>query len=215
MCYPDKMLEPIISGMLLGGVLALLVGPVFFMIINTSIKKGVLPASMLALGVLFSDALFVVLTYYGSSYLFYLKEYNHIIGICGGLLILGFGIVTFFKEARIHADALEVIDDSKTRAIDVLKGFMMNTLNPSALLFWLGVAGAITVKEHYTGYSALFFYGGTLGMVFGTDLLKAWIASRLKGIITGNFLVWMNRISGVALGGYGVIMIVKIFTGPS
>ncbi|MBK6639774.1 MAG: hypothetical protein IPG39_00285 [Bacteroidetes bacterium] len=129
------------------------------------------------------------------------------------MLILTFGIFTFFKEATINAGALEVIDDSKTRIIDILKGFTMNTLNPSALLFWLGVAGAVTVKEHYTGYNALLFYSSTLGMVFGTDLLKAWVAARLKGIITANFLVWMNRISGLALSIYGIIMIVKIFTG--
>lgn len=206
------MIEPVISGLLLGGVLALLVGPVFFMIINTSIKKGFLPASMLAFGVLLSDSLFVVLSYYGSSFLFYMQEYNQIVGIAGGLLILGFGVYTIFKDATIKAEALEVIDDSKTRAIDVVKGFMMNTLNPSALLFWLGVAGTVTVKEHYTGYNALLFYGSTLSMVFGTDLLKAWVSTRLKGIINGNFLLWMNRISGIALSAYGIYMIIKIFT---
>src|SRR5690348_9349200 len=115
------MLEPIIRGILLGGVLALLVGPVFFLIINTSIKKGFLPAMMLALGVVLSDTLFVIMTYYGSSLLFYLQEYNHIVGIAGGTLILTFGIFTFFKKATVSADALEVIDDSKTRAIDVMK----------------------------------------------------------------------------------------------
>lgn len=206
------MIEPIVSGILLGGVLALLVGPVFFMIINTSIKKGFLPASMLALGVLISDALFVVLTYYGSSFLFYLKEYNHIVAICGGLLILTFGIFTFFKQPTIKADALEVIDDSKTRAIDVVKGFTMNSLNPSALLFWLGVAGTISLKEQYQGWHTLTFYTATLGVVFLTDLLKAWVATRLKGFITARFLIWMNRISGIALGAYGVFMIAKIFT---
>lgn len=209
------MFEPVISGILLGGLLACLVGPVFFMIINTSIKKGFLPASMLAFGVLLSDGLFVVLTYYGSSFLFYMKEYDDVIGICGGLLILGFGVGTYFKDATIKAEVLEVIDDSKTRAIDVIKGFTMNTLNPSALLFWLGVAGTITVKDNYTGYNALLFYGSTLGMVFGTDLLKAWVSTRLKGIITGKFLMWMNRISGLALSIFGIYMIVKIFTSPS
>ena len=205
------MLEAIISGILLGSVLALLVGPVFFMIINTSIKKGFLPASMLAVGVLISDALFVVLTYFGSSVLFYLKSYDYVVGFSGGLLITAFGVFTFFKKPTVTADALEMIDDSKTRAIDVVKGFTMNSLNPSALLFWLGVAGTISLKEHYHGWYSFAFYSATLGVVFSTDLLKAWIAARLKGIITANFLVWMNRISGLALAAYGIFMIVKIF----
>ena len=206
------MFEAIISGAVLGGVLALLVGPVFFMIINTSIKKGFLPASMLAIGVLISDAMFVVLTWYGSSILFYMREYDEVVGIAGGLLILTFGIFTFMKEAKVHADALELPDDSKTRAIDIAKGFTMNTLNPSAVLFWLGVAGTLTVNNQFTGNHAVVFYSSTLGMVFGTDLLKAWAASRLKNLITAKFLMWMNRISGAALAGYGLFMIVKFLT---
>ncbi len=205
------MIEPVISGILLGCVLALLVGPVFFMIINTSVKKGFLPASMLALGVLLSDALFVALTYYGSSVLFYLKEYDYIVGLCGGLLIITFVIFIFFKKPVVTADALEVVDDSKTRAIDVVKGFTMNSLNPSALLFWLGVAGTISLKEQYQGWHSFAFYTATLGVVFSTDLLKAWIAARLKGIITSRFLIGMNRVSGIALAIYGVYMILKIF----
>lgn len=206
------MIEAVISGVILGGVLALLVGPVFFMIINTSIKKGFLPASMLALGVLLSDGMYVALTYFGSSLLFYLKEYDKIVGISGGLLILAFGVFTFFKEASVKADALEVIDDSKTRVIDIVKGFSMNTLNPSVLLFWLGVAGTITVNDQFIGTKALAFYSGTLGMVFGTDLLKAYVASKLKGLITGKFLMWMNRVSGIALAAFGIYMIINIFS---
>lgn len=203
------MLEAVLSGILLGGLLSLLVGPVFFMLINTSIKKGFLPASMLAFGVVMSDALFVLLTFYGSTFLFYLQEYNHIVGLSGGLLILTFGIFTYLKKPSVNADALEIVDDSKTRMIDIVKGFTMNTLNPSALLFWLGVAGTITVNQKFTGTNTIVFYSSTLGMVFGTDLLKSWIASKLKGLINANFLITMNRISGVALAAYGIYMIIK------
>jgi len=205
------MVEPVLSGIVLGGVLALLVGPVFFLIINTSIKKGFLPASMLAFGVLLSDGFYVLLTYYGSSLLLFLQQHDRVTGISGGLLILLFGIFTFLKDGTVKADVLELVDDSKTRIIDIVKGFTMNTLNPSALLFWLGVAGTIAVNNTFTGSHVLLFYGSTLGMVFATDLLKAWVASRLKGLITGKFLVWMNRVSGVALASYGIYMIVKFF----
>lgn len=193
--------------------MSLMVGPVFFMIINTSIKKGFLPASMLALGVFLSDLMFVLLTYYGSSMLAVMNAHSTAVGLSGGILILGFGLFTFFKEARVDAEALELIDDTRTRAIDTLKGFMMNTLNPSALLFWIGVAGTISVKESFVGEEAFLFYSGTLGMVLGSDLLKAWLATRVRKMISGRFLVWMNRISGVALISFGVYMIGRLFAG--
>ena len=205
------MMAPLLSGLLLGGVLSLMVGPVFFMIINTSIKKGFLPASMLAFGVFLSDLMFVILTYYGSSMLAMLREHDMAVGLCGGILILIFGLFTFFKEARVDAGALELIDDTRTRALDTLKGFMMNTLNPSALLFWIGVAGTVSAKQSFGGQEAFMFYTGTLSMVLGSDLLKAWLATRVRKMISVNFLVWMNRISGIALIGFGVYMITSIF----
>lgn len=208
------MTEAIISGLLLGGVLAFMVGPVFFLIINTSVKKGFLPAAMLAVGVLLSDAMFVIMTWYGSSLIFYMKEHDRAIGIAGGLLILAFGIFTFLRQPTVHADALEIPDDSKTRIIDIIKGYTMNTLNPSVLLFWIGVAGMITVNEHITGSYSMLFYCCTLGMVFSTDLLKAWAASRLKGVITGTILLWMNRVAGLALGCFGSYMIIKFLVIP-
>jgi threonine/homoserine/homoserine lactone efflux protein len=208
------MMAPLLSGLLLGGVLSLMVGPVFFMIINTSIKKGFLPASMLAFGVFLSDLMFVILTYYGSSMLAMLREHDRAVGLCGGILILIFGLFTFFKEARVDAGALELIDDTRTRALDTLKGFMMNTLNPSALLFWIGVAGTVSVKQSFAGQEAFLFYSGTLGMVLGSDLLKAWLATRVRKMISVNFLIWMNRISGIALIGFGVYMIGRLFASP-
>ena len=205
------MVQSVISGIVLGCVLSLLVGPVFFMILNTSIKKGFLPASMLAFGVLLSDCFFVALTYFGSSLLFVMSSYEVWIGISGGVLILSFGLVTYFKKATIHADALEIADDSKTRAAGVVKGFMMNTLNPSALLFWLGVAGTLSLRENIKGFQAFLFYSGTLGTVFTSDLVKAWVASRLKHMIRTRSLILMNRVSGLALIAFGIYMLGRTF----
>jgi threonine/homoserine/homoserine lactone efflux protein len=207
-------MNPLISGLLLGGVLSLMVGPVFFMIINTSIKKGFLPATMLAIGVFLSDLMYVLLTYYGSSMLNIMREHDTAVGLSGGILIMMFGLFTFFKEAKVDAGALELVDDSRTRAIDILKGFMMNTLNPSALLFWLGVAGTLSVKQDFNDQQAVLFYTGTLGMVLASDLLKAWLATRARKIVSGSFLLWMNRISGIALFCFGIYMIIRLFVEP-
>jgi len=72
--------EAIVSGVLLGGVLALLVGPVFFMLIQTSIKKGFVPAVMLSLGVILSDGLIAMLAYWGSSSISELKSLDSVMG---------------------------------------------------------------------------------------------------------------------------------------
>ncbi len=206
------MIGPFFSGVILGLVLAMMVGPVFFMVINTSLKQGHLAAVMLAIGVLLSDALYALVTYYGSSLIFYLKKYDFVIGIIGGSLIIVFGILIFTKKPKVEAEALELQKSGTRTVINILKGFTMNTLNPSAFLFWLGVAGTITVKQHFTDFNALLFYSGTLITVFATDLTKSYLATKLKKVITEKFLVWMNRVCGSGLIIYGGYMIIRFFT---
>jgi threonine/homoserine/homoserine lactone efflux protein len=202
------MTEAIISGILLGGVLALLVGPVFFMLIHTSVHKGFLPAMMLSIGVIGSDALFASMTYLGSSSITDLKEMDSLVGILGGLLIVGFGFANLFKKPTIKAAQLEYKPSAKNTMFELVKGFSMNSLNPSVLFFWIGVAGTWSIHHATTSQTAV-FYTSVLATVFGTDLLKAWGASSLKNVVSGNFLLWMNRISGVILIGFGVAMIIK------
>lgn len=202
------MTEALISGMLLGGVLALLVGPVFFMLIHTSVQKGFLPAMMLSIGVIASDAMFATITHLGSSMIMSLKQFDSIIGICGGLLIIGFGLANYFKKPTVNAEQLIYKNSTRNTVLEFAKGFSMNSLNPSVFFFWIGVAGTWSIQDTEGQYT-LVFYTSLLGTVFGTDLLKAWGASSLKKAISGNALMWMNRISGILLIGFGLAMIIK------
>ena len=84
----------------------------------------------------------------------------------------------------------------------------MNSLNPSVLFFWIGVAGTWSIQNAEGNHTAL-FYSSALATVFCTDLLKAWGACSLKKAVSSNFLIWMNRISGIILIGFGIAMIIK------
>jgi threonine/homoserine/homoserine lactone efflux protein len=47
----------------------------------------------------------------------------------------------------------------------------------------------------------------TMIVVFGTDTLKAFLATRLKHLVTLTFMRWLNRISGIVLVGAGIKVI--------
>jgi threonine/homoserine/homoserine lactone efflux protein len=204
------MLDPILKGFGLGLIIAIMVGPVFFFILNTSIKRGFTPAFITALGVMLSDAFFITLAYFGSSFLLYINNHKDAAGIVGGIVIAGFGTILFFKEAKVSAESLEFAESPHPNILYLAKGFMLNSVNPSVLLFWIVVASTIPVKEQFTSSDTIVFYACTLGTVLGTDLLKAYLASRLKRIITASFLIWMNRIAGITLVIYGGSMIVRV-----
>lgn len=193
------MLDPIISGILLGLVIAFLVGPVFFLILNTSIHRGFKFASYVAIGVLLSDSLFIFVAYFGSSFVLLLHSHKNIAGIVASLLILSFGIGILIKKNSIPAEAIQLNEKVSSAWVFIAKGFMLNAMNPSVLFFWIGVSGTVSVKEYYTINHLIVFYTIILATVFATDLLKAYIAHKIKKYLTFNLLTWLNRITGIAL----------------
>lgn len=204
------MLEAIVSGLTLGFVLSLLIGPVFFLLIDTSIKKGFKRAVYLALGVLLSDAFYIVITYFSSAASGIMKNHQEEIGWTGGLLLIGFGLVTILKKPHIKSSELDLSEEGKSPVWEVLKGFLMNLLNPFVFIFWLGVSGSVSSGKSFSYMHTVIFFGAVLSTVFITDMLKAWTASKLRSFLKPNFLIWVNRVSGTGLLLFGVRMLYKI-----
>ena len=204
------MLEAVFGGIALGGVLALMIGPVFFLLINTSIKKGFKPAVYMALGVMLSDAVFIAVAFLGSTYIRNFNLQSFWVGLCAGVILIVFGLINLLKKNAAVDENPALPDDSKTYFIDTLKGFTMNSINPFALIFWIGVAGTVSVNDAFSHTHLLVFFSSALVAVLVTDLLKAYLASRLKKILTPIILLWMNRVTGIALILYGISTIYKM-----
>lgn len=156
-----------------------------------------------------SDAFFILIAYYSSTTIRFMEGHQQAIGIGGGVILMAFGIVTMLRKPKVQ---METIDHGKTMAEwkGLPKGFALNLFNPFVLIFWIGVAGSVaTGPQHAPNYTILFFAMALL-TVFTTDLLKAWGAARLKKFIRPNYLVWLNRLSGVGLIAFGVRLIWKL-----
>ena len=204
------MINIIIHGVSLGLLLSIMIGPVFFLLLNTSIKKGFKPAAYLAAGVALSDMMFIIIAYYGSTLIGTVNKSNSKIGWIGGLLLITFGLISIFKKTSTQSENIKLPDDSRTLFIDTGKGFVMNSLNPFVLVFWIGVitalnAGTITGKPEI-----IIFFIIVIVTVFSTDLLKAYLAIKIKKLMTTKLLLWLNRLSGLALIFYGIKLIFDI-----
>jgi threonine/homoserine/homoserine lactone efflux protein len=88
-----------------------------------------------------------------------------------------------------------------------LAGFLMNTLNPGVIIFWLGVcvANSATPVGH-----RLIMYTVCLGWVLSTDVLKVFVADKIRHKLTLNNVVWLNRIAGVSMIVFGVVLLYKV-----
>jgi len=194
----------LLNGIEFGIVLAFLVGPVFFSIIHTSIDKGFWVGVLVAVGVSISDLMYVLICYFGLSTFVTQPQVKIYMGFIGGAILLAFGAYyLFIKSRRKPADSAgEIPGRRKTRYL--IKGFLINTMSPMVPLFWIGSVSMATLEFGYLTKSQFaVFFTGVLVTALATDIAKAYLAGRLRGIITPRILAWMNAGVGLVLIAFG------------
>ncbi len=191
------------KGLLFGVILSFMVGPVFFALIQTSIEYGFKAGFFMALGVSISDSLYILISYSGLSQITENIQFKFYLGLLGALIMIGFGISYIFRP--VPRKGLKRYDiDSNSYLRKILKGFMLNSLNPFILLFWLGVAGLVTVEMHFNFDQASLFYAGVIIMVLSMDITKSFLANKLRMFVTPHFMKIMNRSVGIILILFGI-----------
>ena len=195
----------IFNGIKLGIVLALLIGPVFFTIIQASVERGFGKGVLVAIGVSVSDLLYVVICCLGLIRLIENDAFHQQMAFIGGGILFLFGIYyLLIKNRRIRdPKAMHVEEKSKWRYF--LKGFVINAFSPMVPLFWIGTLTIVTIDFGYNDNSEIIiFYAAVLITVLVTDIIKAWLAGRLRGLITVERMKVLNVVVGIALIIFGV-----------
>ena len=194
------MLDALVKGLLLGFFLALSVGPVIFTIIKQSLNNGREGGFSFITGVWISDIVLVVVSNVFSEWVSTALEYKKPIGYVGSLFLMGVGIFfVFFKRVNLGKDA----DGKKLRfrKRDFLKifvsGFLLNTLNPSVLLFWLVNATAFATTHSFRERLLIFTACLVVNMI--ADVLKVLLAGKIRNKLTVRNLSIINKISGTIL----------------
>jgi threonine/homoserine/homoserine lactone efflux protein len=201
------MWQAIISGLTLGCILALSVGPVIFTIIKQSINNGHTGGLSFVTGVWLSDIILVVISNVFSALVAtLLEEYGNVIGYLGSAFLVGVGIYyLFFKKVTLRTDAEG--NAIKFRKRDMFKimssGFFLNTLNPSVFFFWLGTASAFS---KYNLSQRLLIFSVCLALNIAADILKVMLAGKLRNKLTLHNISIINKISGIILGGFGIAL---------
>lgn len=203
------------NAFLIGFFMAFMIGPVFFMLIQTSILKGARAAIAFDIGVLLGDVTFILIAYYGSRSLLEKIKDDPRLFFIGGLVLIIYGLITYFdkqnkKEELESAHILEVpIKNNYLKLI--LKGYFLNFINIGVLAFWLGTVLVIgpTLKMNQ---SAIFWYFGVILIgYFITDLGKIFLAKQLKNKMTPPVIYRLKRIMGIILIVCGVFLMLKGF----
>lgn len=186
------------NGFLFGLLLSVLIGPVFFALIQNSIEKGFKAGIFMAVGIALSDSFYIFITYYGISKLTENPSFNMWLGGIGGLIMLAFGLVYMFKPVPVKG-AKQAHEESGQWFQQIIKGFFLNGVNPFVLFFWIGIMTKISIDFQFSQNQTLVFFVTLIATVLTTDVLKSYFAMKLSEIVTPRFMKIMNRVVGIAL----------------
>ena len=193
----------IIKGVTFGLILSVAIGPVFFALVKTSLQKGFKAGVFVAMGVSISDLCFIILAYLGVSQFFDNPMIKEQMAFVGGMVIITFGIVTIINKPKTYTNGTQQIPKS-SYAKQMLKGFLVNAVNPTVLLFWLGVMSLASVDHDFTPSKIVLFFTSILLTILTLDITKVYLANKLRDWVTPKIMRRMFLFVGFALIAFGV-----------
>ena len=200
----------LLQGILLGISLSFLVGPLMFAIVEAGIGQGFRAGIAVASGIWTSDVLYVLAAMFGVGAMEAVVALPHFrmwAGLAGGLMLLIFGLGTFLKaKATVKFPTHLEEKQPKTHLWWWLRGFLLNTINPGTVFFWLGIVTAVVVPSGWSRAEMLIFFGGMLGTLMLTDTLKAWAAKGLRHFLTPKHIQQLQQGLGITMMVFGLVL---------
>jgi threonine/homoserine/homoserine lactone efflux protein len=203
------MIEDIITGIPLGIFLSFLVGPVFFVLLETSAVKGFRAAFVFDLGVVLADILFIAVAYFSSYRLIQSIKNDPAIFIFGGIMMLTYGIISFLKLKKVSkkVDEIAVEELIKKNYLSLfLKGFFLNFINVGVLLFWFMILITIGPKLALETSRMVTFFTTVLLTYLLVDIGKILLAKQLRSQMTPTNILKIKKIISILLVVFGLTL---------
>jgi len=197
-------LRALVFGFSSGAAMCLMLGTVFFALIQNSVDNGYRSGLKISFGVVVSDAVFIFFAVFGTAFLPRF-EYFDVYLRCGSaalLLVLG-GQSLFRQTPRV------AYPDSRFGNFLYYfgTGFLLNALNPANFVIWVSVAAYLKGVEGYDLTLQASYFGASLLAIFSTQTLISVFAYRLKRYFNERVLALLNTLSGLVFAGAGLYLL--------
>ena len=199
------MVNALIKGISLGLLLAISVGPIVFTVIKQSISKGYKGGLTFIAGISLSDILLVIFSNLFTNLFSLLNAHKEVLADIASVFLIIIGVYyLFFKKPKLTEQQTPLLKSGgyiKTFAT----GFIMNIFNPGIIVFWLTTATSFidhSIKER------VLIFGTALFLALAADVTKVLLANKIRQKLTPKNIHLVNRINGVILIGFGIVIII-------
>lgn len=211
------MINDILAAIPWGILLAFTIGPVFFILLETSITKGFRAAMIFDFGVVFADVVFILIAYFSTNQILERLKDDPGLFIFGGVVMLSFGIISFIKEKKDFKKKQEedYDDEDNIKKNNYLglffKGFLLNFINIGVLAFWMGIIIVFGPKLNMETNRIILFITVIILTYFAVDILKILVAKQLKSKLTPFNIYKIKRVISVILMIFGGFLMIQGF----
>ena len=206
------MINDILSGIPWGIFLSFMIGPVFFILLETSIIKGFRAAIVFDLGVVLGDIVFITIAYLGSYRLITSIKDSSALFMFGGILMLSYGIISYIslhKEKKIDTQKIDNEIIRKNYIGLFIKGFFLNIINIGVLGFWLAVIISVGPKLEMQNSRMFTFFTSVIITYVLVDCIKILLAKQLKTKMTPTNILKIKKGISIVLMVFGVVLITQ------
>ena len=204
------MINDILSGIPWGIFLSFMIGPVFFILLETSIIKGFRAALVFDLGVVLGDVVFIAIAYLGSYRLIQSLKDNSALFMFGGILMLAYGVISYIslrKEKKIDTKLIDTEIIKKNYSSLFIKGFFLNIINIGVLGFWLAIIISVGPKLDMQTSRMMTFFATVIITYVLVDCGKIVLAKQLKSKLTPTNILKIKKGISIVLMIFGVVLI--------
>lgn len=202
----------ILSGLAIGIIVAAPIGPVNLICIRRTLAFGPLNGFLSGLGAALGDSLFGVVTAFGLTAIAQLiKGFYVPLQIIGGLLLIGFGVHTFFATPKKRElDQVKRSDKGASTLVGaIVSTFALTITNPATLLgftaLFAGLGSLIGEKPRFAEAAVL------VGGVAAGSIAWWFTITTIVGLFHKNIddraMKWINHAMGVAITLFGLAVI--------
>lgn len=206
------MLQDILSAIPLGFFLAFMVGPAFFLLLETAAMRGFKAAFSFDIGVVLADILFIFIAYFSTNQLLKSIKDEPGLFIFGGSVLAIYGLISFIKvQKTTYSQADFEVQKLKRKDIFgiIMKGFLLNFINIGVLGFWLGLLLIFGPSLDMEGSRLLVFFTTIIATYLFINVFKILLAKQLSKKLTPKRIAFFKKAISILLIIFGIMLILR------
>lgn len=196
-------------GFVIGVLIALPLGPTNLLALQRAVERGFFGGLAAGIGVMLGDGLIALGAALGVNAVSgAIRQYRTAIQIIGGLALIGAAAKLYFTRptfSSAHDDEHATLGDY---VWDIPKLFLLTVTNPGAVLFLIAIFGGVSsFVEVETDLDVLIMVASIMGGSFCYWLAVSRAISSIRHGLDERRMSQINRIAGLVLAGFGVLLI--------